>query len=51
MTALAVSLPAANSNEAGIRSIGLALAEPREQIESTFLAVGGRLSEGGTLCR
>ena len=46
MTALAVSLPAANSNEASVRALGIALAEPREQIESTFLAVGGRLSEG-----
>ena len=49
MTALAVSLPAANSNEASVRAIGLALAEPREQIESTFLAVGGRLSEGAAM--
>ncbi|KKC33293.1 hypothetical protein [Devosia psychrophila] len=46
MTALAVSLPAANSNEASVRALGVALAEPREQIETTFLAVGGRLSEG-----
>lgn len=32
-----------------MRAIGVALAQPREQIESTFLAVGGRLSEGATM--
>lgn len=49
MTALAISLAAANSNEASVRALGLALAKPREQIETTFLAVGGRLSEGATM--
>ncbi|HEY8575958.1 MAG TPA: hypothetical protein VIL88_06430 [Devosia sp.] len=49
MTVLAVSIPAANSNEASVKAIGAALLAPREQIESTFLAVGARLSEGATL--
>lgn len=49
MTVLAVSIPAANSNEASVKAIGAALVAPREQIESTFLAVGARLSEGATL--
>ncbi|WP_108395921.1 hypothetical protein [Devosia submarina] len=49
MSVLAVSLPAANSNEARVKAIGQALAAPREQIETTFLAVGARLSEGATM--
>jgi hypothetical protein len=49
MSVLAVSLPAANSNEASVKAIGLGLAAPRQQIESTFLAVGARLSESATM--
>src|SRR5690606_15242511 len=32
-----------------VKAIGQALAAPREQIETTFLAVGARLSEGATM--
>ncbi|MGB3336887.1 MAG: hypothetical protein WBA73_06885 [Devosia sp.] len=49
MSALALSLPAASADDADLRQIGHALAKPREQIESTFVTVGARLTEGASM--
>ena len=46
MSALAHSLPPAAAEATTLRDIGQALAKPREQIESTFVTVGARLTEG-----
>ena len=46
MSALAHTLPVASTDAAALRQIGQALAEPREQIEHTFVTVGARLTEG-----
>lgn len=46
MTALAIAYPQTAASAGDVRTLGTALAQPREQIEATFLAVGGRLAEG-----
>lgn len=48
MTALARHIQASTTDTSQLRTIALALAVPREQIESTFVAVGARLAEGAT---
>jgi len=49
MSALAQSLSPAAGDTAALRAIGVALATPREQIESTFVTVGARLTEGAAM--
>ena len=49
MSALALSLPTSSADTAALRAVGHALAAPREQIESTFVTVGARLSEGAAM--
>jgi hypothetical protein len=49
MTLSAPNLPATSPGAATLRDLGRDLATPREQIESTFLAVGARLAEGASL--
>ncbi|QDZ13073.1 hypothetical protein [Devosia ginsengisoli] len=49
MSALAQSLPAKPADATALRAVGVALAAPREQIESTFVTVGARLTEGAAM--
>lgn len=49
MSVLALAHPAQATTAADVRALCTALAQPREQIESTFLAVGGRLAEGAAM--
>ncbi|MCR6670372.1 hypothetical protein [Devosia ginsengisoli] len=49
MSALAQSLPAKAADATALRAVGVALAAPREQIESTFVTVGARLTEGAAM--
>lgn len=49
MSALAQSLPAKAVDATTLRAVGVALAAPREQIESTFVTVGARLTEGAAM--
>jgi hypothetical protein len=49
MTALASKFSTSPSDVANISEIGQALAHPREQIESTFVTVGSRLSDGAAM--
>jgi len=49
MTASAQAHPEPPAEAASLRRLGHDLASPREQIESTFLAVGARLAEGAAM--
>jgi hypothetical protein len=49
MSAVAQSHSPAVGETAALRAIGVALAAPREQIESTFVTVGARLTEGAAM--
>lgn len=49
MSARAQSLPLPPADATRLGDIGLALAGPREQIESTFVTVGARLAEGAAM--
>ncbi|KRA42168.1 hypothetical protein [Devosia sp. Root635] len=49
MTALAHQLPPTSADAAALRAVGEALAAPRQEIESTFVAVGARLTEGAAM--
>jgi hypothetical protein len=49
MTASVLAHPVSLAEAAGLRQLGHDLASPRQQIESTFLAVGARLAEGAAM--
>ncbi|KQX35243.1 hypothetical protein ASD04_14440 [Devosia sp. Root436] len=49
MTALAHRLPSTSTDTAPLRAIGEGLAKPRQEIESTFVTVGARLTEGAAM--
>ncbi|MFP9136405.1 hypothetical protein ACLI1C_04405 [Devosia sp. XGJD_8] len=49
MTARAIAQSQATADATTLRGLCQALAAPREQIESTFLAVGARLAEGAAM--